>query len=149
MINKIQSNLEGISTEFSKLIQRGIEVVETDVGVTLILYAGEPVIFKIEGRFFPTVKGALKINIEHMYVTVDKGAVPYIINGADIMRPGVVDFDKNIRKGDLVVINEENYRKPLAIGKSLWDAEEFSLKDKGKCVENLHYIGDSIWNLEL
>ena len=70
-----------------------------------------------------------------------------IVSGADVMRPGIVEFDENIKKGDVVIVKEEGYGKPIAIGKALWDGEEFKTKEKGKCVKNLHYIGDKIWKL--
>jgi len=112
-----------------------------------VIINGEVLFFKHGNEYIPTLKAALKVEIKEKYVVVDKGAIPYIVSGADVMRPGIVDFDWGIRKGDIVIIKEEGYDKPIAIGKALWDGEEFKIKEKGKCIKNLHYIGDKIWKL--
>lgn len=123
-----------------------VEIAEQDDRVFVIV-DGEVLFFKHGEEYIPSLKAALKIEINQSYVVVDKGAIPYIISGADVMRPGVVEFDENIKKGDVVIVKEEGYGKPIAIGKALWDGQEFKTKEKGKCVKNLHYIGDKIWKL--
>ncbi|RLF58770.1 MAG: RNA-binding protein [Thermoplasmata archaeon] len=114
-----------------------------------IIIDGEILFFEYNGEYIPTLKAIMKLGIEidKKYVTVDRGAIPHITSGADIMRPGVVDYDKRIKKGEIVIVKEENYGKPIAIGKALWNGEEFENKKKGKCVKNLHYVGDKIWKL--
>jgi PUA domain protein len=144
---EIRRDLKGISDEFLRLLTDRVEIAETDKGITLILMDGEPVLFKSPEGYFPTIKGALKINADKRFVTVDKGAVPFVARGADIMRPGVVDFDRGIKEGNAVIVNEETYKKPLAIGISLWDGREFEERKIGKCVKNLLRVGDDVWNL--
>jgi PUA domain protein len=140
----------GLSGEFVKLLPSDarVEVVDTDEG-SFILVNGEVTIFKPAEEYFPTVKGALKINVDKRFVTVDKGAIPFIAKGADVMRPGVVAFDEGIKKGELVVINEETHKKALAIGIALWSGEEFKSNKSGKCVKVIHHVGDELWNFSL
>ena len=88
---------------------------------SLILVDGKPLLFEIEGHLFPTVRGALEMGLQKRVVTVDKGAIRFVSNGADIMAPGVVEADPEIKEGDLVIIVEETHRKPLAIGKALME----------------------------
>jgi PUA domain protein len=149
IVQNIRSDLEGVSANFLRLLPEKVEITETENGTTLILVEGEAIIFKSKTGYFPTVKGALKMNVDKRFVTVDKGAIPFVLNGADIMRPGIVAFDKNIKKSDLVIINEETHKKPIAIGISLWNGGEFEEQKKGKCVKNLLYVGDDIWNLKI
>jgi PUA domain protein len=149
MIRKIRRSLEEVSSEFSKLLDGRVEIAEIEDGKKIILVNGEPVIFEFGGQYFPTVRGALKIKINKRFVTVDKGAISFVASGADVMRPGVVDIDREIKKGELVVVLEETHRKPLAIGVSLWDGEEFGVKDSGKCVKNILHVGDRLWNLKI
>jgi len=80
---------------------------------------GEPLLFKINGKIFPTVKGALKLNPTRRRVVVDPGAVKFIINGADTMSPGIVEADPAINEGDLVIIVEQAHSKAIAIGRAL------------------------------
>lgn len=148
VVEKIIRELKEKNTEYAALLKKGdrVESLETDAG-KLIMVNGETVIFEIDGSYFPTVRGALLLKNKRRFVTVDKGAVRFITRGAHIMRPGVVDYDPEIKEGDLVVIKEETHGKPLAVGRALWDGEEFGVKKEGRCVENIHYVGDEIWQI--
>jgi len=75
---------------------------------------------------------------------VDMGAVKFVVNGADIMRPGITQFDE-AEKGEFIVIIDENNKKPLSVGKALFSGEEIMKMDSGKVVKNIHFVGDEIW----
>lgn len=77
-------------------------------------------------------------------VMVDMGAVKFMCNGANVMRPGIkshTEFDK----GDIVCIVEESQKKFLAVGRALVPSAEMATISKGVVVENLHYISDRYW----
>ena len=78
-------------------------------------------------------------------ITVDMGAIKFVTNGADVMRPGITKIDETIRKGDIVVVVDEKNNKPLAVCKALLDVEEMKTMKEGKALENLHYVGDKRW----
>jgi PUA-domain protein len=83
-------------------------------------------------------------------ITVDKGAIKFVVNGADIMRPGITKVleetdNEGFKKGDFVVIVDEDHNKPLAIGVALLDAEEMKTTNSGKVIKNIHFVGDEIW----
>lgn len=149
LISEIRGELRTVSEEYEKLLPRDgrVEVLETDIEKKLILVNGSLLVFETEEGYFPTVRGALLLDNNKRFVTVDKGAVRYITNGADVMRPGVVGYDPSLRQGDYVVVTEETYGKPLAIGKTLWSGGEYAGKKEGKCVKNIHYVGDELWGL--
>jgi PUA-domain protein len=113
----------------------------------VLLLNGTPFAMYIEGKPFFTVKGALELRPRRNLVTVDKGAIKYVINGADIMSPGIVNADSDITVGDLVVVIEEQHGKALAVGKALISGPEMVHNTAGKAVEVVHHIGDAIWNL--
>ncbi len=123
-----------------------LEYVQSDEW-DFIFVDGEPLLFKIEGKIFPTVKGALKLNPSRRRVVVDPGAVKFIINGADVMAPGIVDADPAIREGDLVIVVEQAHGKALAIGRALIPGKDM-MGGKGKAVKSIHFVGDEIWKLE-
>jgi PUA-domain protein len=114
----------------------------------VIFIDGEILAMVIEGRAFPTIRGILKYGSERFFVTVDMGAVPYVANGADIMAPGVVDADTEIREGDLVWIRDEKNCRPLAIGKALMSGSEMVAGGSGKAVSTLHFVGDKLWKYD-
>jgi len=130
----------------SSFESRKLEYVESD-GQDFIFVDGEPLLFKIDGKIFPTVKGALKLNPARRRVLVDPGAVRFIINGADTMSPGIIEADPTINVGDLVIIVEKAHGKAIGIGRALMAGKEM-VGGKGKAVKSIHYVGDEIWNLE-
>jgi PUA-domain protein len=115
---------------------------------SIILVDSKPLLFEIEEQFFPTVRGALEMELNKRIVTVDKGAVRFVSNGADIMAPGIVDADSEIKEGDLVIIVEEAHRKPLAIGKALMKGPQMVEADSGKAIKSITHVGDKLWNME-
>jgi PUA-domain protein len=116
---------------------------------SLILVDGKPLLLEIEEQLFPTVRGALELGLQKRLVVVDKGAIKFVSNGADIMSPGVVEADPEIKKGDFVIIVEESHRKPLAIGKAMMDGPEMAEANSGKAVKSITHVGDKLWNLEI
>ena len=78
------------------------------------------------------------------YVMVDMGAVKFMCNGANVMRPGITDFSK-FEKDQIVCVIEESQHKFLAIGKSCVSSKELESLSKGEIVENMHYISDKYW----
>ncbi len=146
--NQLLNDIESIFGEAAKELEKSkFETANID-DQSLILVDGEPLLFQIEGFYFPTVKGALKLDLRKNVVTVDSGAVRFVVNGADIMCPGIVDADSGIMEGDPVIIIEEAHGKPLAIGTALMPGENM-VGNKGKAVKSIHYVGDKLWNLDI
>ncbi len=80
-------------------------------------------------------------------VMVDMGAVKFMCNGANVMRPGVRSFGE-FEKGQIVCIIEESQKKALAVGRTLVSSTEMSEMNKGIVIENLHYITDEYWEIK-
>ena len=78
------------------------------------------------------------------YVMVDMGAVKFMCNGANVMRPGITKFSE-FSKDELVCVVEESQNKFLAIGRSCVPSTEMEKLHKGEIVKNLHYISDKYW----
>ena len=114
----------------------------------LVFVDGEVDAFIREGKAFLTVRGLLRYPAARSYVTVDMGAIRFVINGADIMGPGIVDADEQIRPGDLVWVRDERNRKPLAVGEALVTGEEMRGKRPGKAIKSILYVGDKVWKLD-
>ena len=125
-----------------------VEILESDP-YDIILIDGQPLAMNIENTYFPTLKGALELDITEKYAVVDMGAVKFVAKGADIMSPGITEADSKVHEGDLVIIIEETHRKPLATGRALISGPEMVENQSGKAIKTIHYIGDKIWNLEM
>lgn len=100
------------------------------------------------GRLFPTLRFLRENPGFHPFVTVDNGAIPYILNGAKIFAPGIVEHS-SFKKNDIVIVNNLK-GTPLAVGKALADSEdlEANWKGAGAIVLSLHYLHDDIWNFQ-
>lgn len=140
---KIIATLEPFLEDDSALRRASLERAETDEGVDLIFVDGRPLMMIIEGQPFFTVLGAIELKPNKRLVVVDSGAVRFIVNGADVMNPGIVSADPEIAPGDLVVVVEERHKKPLAIGRAMIPGTE--MKGEGKAIKSLHHVGDQVW----
>lgn len=78
-------------------------------------------------------------------VVIDMGAVPHIVRGANVMRPGIVEVRGDMTKGCLVSVIDEKFGKAIAVGLWAVELEEFLKMRKGVVVVNLHYVGDEFW----
>jgi len=119
-----------------------VELRDSDLDVVLV--DGDPSVVHFDGEPFLTVRGANAFPPERRVVTVDAGAVSFVSDGADVMRPGIVEADDVIESGDLVAIAEETHGKVLAVGRALADGDDM-LGDAGKVVESLHHVGDDLY----
>ncbi len=140
---KVIAKIEPFLDDPSRLRRTSLEMAISDEGVDLIFVEGRPLIMIVEEQPFFTVLGAIELMPKKRLIVVDAGAVRFVVNGADIMKPGIVSADPDIAVGDLVVIVEERHKKPLAIGRSLVAGTD--IKGEGKAVKSLHHVGDAIW----
>ena len=103
---------------------------------------------------------------------VDKGAIKFVLSGANIMCPGRKDEARvgsglrhqstlllsglthpnarmtDCEKGTVVAIFAEGKTNPLAIGKTSMSTEDIRTKNKGIGVENYHYLNDGLWQIK-
>ncbi|MBS3782147.1 MAG: DUF1947 domain-containing protein [Candidatus Thermoplasmatota archaeon] len=122
--------------------EEAVDIADTDDEDEVLIIDDELVATFFDGELFPTIEGLLTVNATRRFVTVDMGAVKFVYNGADIMAPGIVDADENIREGDIVWVREIEHEKPLAVGRALTDGKEMIESEEGKVVKNLHHVGD-------
>jgi len=121
------------------------EMVElADEPFDVVLVDGETDVVQFEDEAFLTVQGANRHGPTKGVVTVDAGAISFVSDGADVMRPGIVEADDDVTEGDLVTVAEETHGKVLAIGRALVDGEEMT-GDSGKVVESIHHVGDDLF----
>ena len=125
-----------------------IELIQTDAGDTLFAINDVLKLWKSKDGYIPVLTLLLNNQISLKKVIVDMGAIKFVANGADIMRPGITKIDPTIKKGDIIEIVDETHDRSLAIGKAMYDADEMKRKDSGKVIKNLHTIQDSVWDFE-
>jgi PUA domain protein len=143
-VQELTATLEetfGITIESSNF--EAVEIADSPFDIVLV--DGEPIVFELDGDVGPTVKGANEYPPSKHVVTVDAGAVSFVSDGADIMRPGIVDADPNIEADDLVLIKEETHGKILAVGRSRAAGTDL-VGDAGKVIDSIHHVGDDLYD---
>ena len=124
-----------------------IEIAKSKQGFELILADGKPIAVISGGSLLPTLNLALEKKgvLDIPQIVVDKGAVPHIINGADVMVPGIVRVKGDVELNSIVVIVDEDKCIPLAVGKALMSSGEIASSKKGRAIKNMHHYNDKIW----
>ncbi|MEM2785538.1 MAG: PUA domain-containing protein [Candidatus Nitrosotenuis sp.] len=124
---------------------KNLKIYEID-DVSRILVGEGLTILKIADIYLPFLSDSTTLQ-RFPSVTVDMGAVKFMCNGANVMRPGLRNFTE-FEKGDLVCIVEESQKKFLAVGRALVSSKELETMSKGVVIENLHYISDRFWEIK-
>ncbi len=94
----------------------------------------------------PTLCGVIKLKISLPYVVIDEGAVKAVSAGADLFTPGIVEYDCECKEGDIILAKTKN-NLPVAILKVLIPKEKALAEKRGKFAENLHHVGDKLWEM--
>ncbi len=142
--NKEVKALLPVFARYGMTLSRKDTVMVREGQPTIYLVNTEPVCFLSEGRPVPTLSAVLSGKATLPSATVDAGAIPFVVKGADIMRPGIVACEP-FGKDDAVVVREVTHHKPLAIGIALLGSEALMAEQKGKAIRTLHWIGDPLW----
>ncbi|GGM41708.1 RNA-binding protein [Haloarcula argentinensis] len=137
---------ENLGVELDADSLEKVEFDDSDWDVVLV--DGDPLVLYLNGEPFLTVQGANQHPPQKHIVTVDAGAVSFVSDGADIMRPGITEADDDVSKGDLVVINEESHGKFLAVGRAQTGGDDM-VGDSGKVVKSLHHVGDDLFEFSV
>ncbi|WP_231184696.1 RNA-binding protein [Haladaptatus sp. DYF46] len=142
-VREIETALEdSLGVELNADTYELVELEDSEFDIVLV--DGEPTVVYVEEEPFLTVQGANSYPPTKRVVTVDAGAVSFVSDGADVMRPGIVEANDDIEPGDLVTIAEETHGKVLAIGRAKTDGDEM-VGDSGKVVESIHFVGDELY----
>jgi malignant T-cell-amplified sequence len=126
LIPKVK-NIKVYEIERDKWLLRADKIIAAQVGGSIVPFLGE----QENLQRFPSV-------------TIDRGAVKFVCNGAKVMRPGIVDFD-SFKKGEIVAVRDQTHGRVLAVGLALEDSEVAKAMVKGYIIDTVHYVSDKIW----
>ena len=101
---------------------------------------------KIGEKYVPFLTDT-KILEKFPSIIVDMGAVKFVCNGANVMRPGITGFSGEFEAGQIVCITEESKNMFLAIGIASVPSSEARPMKKGQILENIHYVSDRYWDI--
>ncbi|KAI5953052.1 TMA20 [Candida theae] len=99
----------------------------------------------------PTLKTVHKYPTLFPRVQVDRGAIKFVMSGANIMCPGLTSKggelpEENLPVDTIVAVYAEGKENALAIGKLVMSTDDIKKKNKGIGIELLHFLGDGLWS---
>ena len=148
LVSKSETNhiLELVSKQWKQELPKikNLKVYFIDDNSQLIV-GNEITILKISEQYLPFLNQT-EVLKKFPSVMVDMGAVKFMCNGANVMRPGIKKYTEFV-KGDIICVIEESQHKFLAVGKAITDSSELENISKGEIIKNLHYISDKYWEI--
>lgn len=118
--------------------------------VQLITVNNEILFFNQDnGPFFPSLKLVHKYPAMINRMQVDKGAIRFVLAGANIMCPGFTSaggsLPVSVAVDQPVAIYAEGKENAMAIGLTKMSTEDIKSINKGIAVENIHFLMDGLW----
>ncbi len=129
------------------LYNKTIEHVELKSGEIIYLVDGKPELIKIGNRIIPFLTSKIILRLPRLYV--DQGAVPHIVNGADVMAPGITKVTGELKEGQLAIVVNQTSNKPLSVVEIMNNWSQSLEAKHGKVAKNLHHINDKFWKIAL
>jgi PUA domain protein len=118
----------------------------------LVNSTGEQLFFKQrEGVWFPTLKLLHKYPFMLPHEQVDKGAIKFVLSGANVMCPGLTSRGgkvADVPKNTIVAIMAEGKQHALGVGITTLSSEEIAKVNRGIGIELVHYLMDGLWNMK-
>ncbi len=110
-----------------------------------IITGGGIMLLRVDGTYLPFLT---QVDLLQKFpsVTVDMGAVRFMCNGANVMRPGIGEHTE-FQKDDVVCVVEESRRKFLAVGTAMVSSADLDSMERGEVIRNMHYISDKFWEV--
>ena len=149
-LNKLRGLIRERFPGLNKLVEKckiGYKVIDRDTVV--IAFSDLPILAYVDSDIIPTLVAVKLSGIDSLpHAVVDEGAVKHLLNGADVMAPGIVEVTE-FHVGDVVSVWNPDKTAPLVVGKALMSSSEIMTKRRGRAIKNLHYAGDKVWKLSL
>lgn len=118
----------------------------------LVNSSGDQLFFRQrDGLWMPTLRLLHKYPFFLPMEQVDKGAIRFVLSGANIMCPGLTSPGAcmtPVEKGTVVAIMAEGKQHALAIGVTSLSTEDIAKVNKGVGIENCHYLNDGLWQMK-
>lgn len=115
----------------------------------IIAIDGVPTFCKWNDDFFPTLQILHQYPDMMPHQQVDRGAVKFVLSGADIMCKGVTSeggkLNEEVASGAIVAVMVEGKESALAIGKMTISGKEIKEKNDGVGITLIHYMDDGLY----
>ena len=119
----------------------------------VIVADGAPLLFQLrDGPYFPTLKTLHKYPDMMPKLRVDKGAIKFVFQGANIMCPGLTSpgaqMHDEVEEDTPVAIYAEDKTHALAVGITKMSTKDIAKVNKGIGVDTVHHLNDGLWGTD-
>ncbi|XP_059715236.1 malignant T-cell-amplified sequence 1 isoform X2 [Haemorhous mexicanus] len=117
-----------------------VKIVRCHEHIEILTVNGELLFFRQrEGIFYPTLRLLHKYPFILPHQQVDKGAIKFVLSGANIMCPGLTSPGAKLYPAavDTVVVSF-----------STMNCCSLEKVNKGIGIENIHYLNDGLWHMK-
>ncbi|CAK8683524.1 malignant T-cell-amplified sequence 1-like [Clavelina lepadiformis] len=120
-----------------------------------ILTVGNQTLFfkQRDSPWYPTLRLLHKYPFILPRQQVDRGAIKFVLSGANIMCPGLTSpgakLNNDIGNNSVVAVHAEGKQTALAIGLMKLSPEDILKVNKGIGIETIHYLNDGLWHLKV
>lgn len=109
----------------------------------------EFLLFEYQDRLLPTLQLLRHVEISSIKsfskANVDEGAIKFLLNGADVFRPGITKYDDFMKDDIILILNHLD--QILCIGQALIDST--NIDNEKKVFKNIHFLTDEIFKNEI
>mmetsp|Transcript_23820 Transcript_23820/g.28758 ORF Transcript_23820/g.28758 Transcript_23820/m.28758 type:complete len:186 (-) Transcript_23820:567-1124(-) len=118
----------------------------------MVVVDGQPMFFSNrDGTYFPTLRLLHKYPDMMAKLRVDRGAIKFVLSGANIMCPGLTSpgatIHDHVDNEAPVAIFAEGKEHALAVGLTTMSTKDILAINKGVGVETMHYLNDGLWKI--
>ncbi|XP_002733538.1 malignant T-cell-amplified sequence 1-like [Saccoglossus kowalevskii] len=155
MKNKIIQMYPNIEPYITQIMPKkeGLKVVKCHDHIELFAVGNELIFFRQrESPYYPCLRLLHKYPMILPKQRVDRGAIRFILSGANIMCPGLTSPGATLipaEQDSVVAIMAEGKEHALAIGVMKMSSTDIQTINKGIGVENVHYLNDGLWHVKL
>ncbi|KAI9310358.1 PUA-like domain-containing protein [Dichotomocladium elegans] len=150
--SKLQSQFPALEPILDDLLPKKVPIIQIKghEHLTFLSVNGEILFFQhFDGPYFPTLKLLHKYPEILPHVQVDRGAIKFVLSGANIMCPGLTSkgarMDTDLPENTIVAVMAEGKENALAIGLLQMSTEDIRKNNKGIGCDNIHYLNDTLW----
>eukprot|EP00898_Chlorokybus_atmophyticus_P008293 jgi/Chlat1/8465/Chrsp80S07862 len=142
----LEENLDELLPKKSPVI-----IAKSQGHVQILVVDKEPIFFNIrDGPYFPTLRILHKYPDIMPKMRVDRGAIKFVLSGANIMCPGLTSPGgqmDDVPAESAVCIMAEGKETALAVGLTKMSTDDIRKINKGIAIENIHCLNDGFWKV--
>lgn len=129
-----------------------VKIVRCHEHMEILTVNGELLFFRQrKGPFYPTLRLLHKYPFILPHQQVDKGAIKFVLSGANIMCPGLTSPGAKLYTAavdTIVAVMAEGKEHALCVGVMKMAAADIEKINKGIGIENIHYLNDGLWHMK-